>query len=125
MMVSILLGECLHFKELMKTGEQLFISIENSVTFTMSSYIKSKELDDVFPNFHIVLRRFLSTAVVNCTRERAFSVLKRVKNYLQSSTSEERLNALALLYIENELLNSIDLNDLINDFCSKKARKKL
>jgi len=122
---DILLDECLNFKELMKIEEQLFTSVENSVTFTMSSYIKSKELNDVFLNLHIVLRMFLSTAVANCTGERAFSVLKRVNNYLRSSMSEERLNALALLNIENELLNSIDLNDLINDFCSKKARKKL
>lgn len=64
---DILLDECLHFKELMKIEEQLFTSVENSVTFTISSYIKSKELDDVFPNLYIVLRMFLSTAVANCT----------------------------------------------------------
>jgi len=67
---------------------------------------------------------FLSTAVANCTGELAFSVLKRVKNYLLSSMSEERLNALALLNIESKLLNSIDLNDLINYFCSKKNKEK-
>jgi len=39
--------------------------------------------------------------------------------------SEERLNALGLLNIENELLNVIDLNYVINYFSSKKARRKL
>jgi len=98
---DVLLNACLHFKELMKIEEKLFTSVENSVTFTMSSYIKNKELDDVFPNLNTVLRMFLSTAVANCTGERSFSVLKRVKNYLRSTMSEERLNALALLNIEN------------------------
>jgi len=88
---DVLLDECLRFKELMKIEEKLFISAQNSVTFTMSSYIKSKELDDVFPNLNIVLRMFLSTAVANCTGKRAFFVLKWVKNYLRFSMSEKRL----------------------------------
>ncbi|KAF0760955.1 zinc finger MYM-type protein 1-like [Aphis craccivora] len=67
---DVLLDECLHFKELMKIEKKLFTSVENSVTFTMSSYIKSKELDDVFPNLNTVLRMFLSTAVPNCVGER-------------------------------------------------------
>ncbi|KAF0763872.1 zinc finger MYM-type protein 1-like [Aphis craccivora] len=108
----------------MKIEDKLFTSVENSVTFTMSSYIKSKELD-VFPNLNTVMRMFLSTAVANCTEERSFSVLKRVKNNLRSTMSVEKLNALALLNIENKLLNAIGLNDVINDFNSKKAKKKL
>lgn len=67
--------------------------------FYYSKELIVQELDDVFPNLYIVLRMFLCTAVANCTGERAFSVLKRVKNYLRSSMSEERLNALALLNI--------------------------
>jgi hypothetical protein len=112
------LDEYLHFKELIKIEEQLFTSVENSIIFIISSYIKSKEFVDVFPNLHIVLRMFFSITVANRTDERAFSVLKRVKKYLQSS--EARLNA--LLNIENELLNYINLNDLINNFCSKKVK---
>lgn len=39
---DVLLNECLHFKELMKIKEKLFKSVENSVTYTMSSYIKKR-----------------------------------------------------------------------------------
>ena len=98
----------------MKIEENLFKSVENSVTRTMLSYIKSKELDDVFPNLNIVLKMFLWTAVANCTGERACLVLKRVKSYLRSCISEERLNALTLLNIENKLLNAMDFNELID-----------
>lgn len=89
---DVLLDKCLYFKELMKIEEKLFTSVENLMTFTMSSYIKSKELDDVFPNLNIALKMSFSTAVANCTAERSFSVLKRVKNYLRSTMFEERLN---------------------------------
>jgi len=44
----VLLDECLHFKELMKILENLFKPVEKSVALTMLSYIKSKELDDIF-----------------------------------------------------------------------------
>lgn len=39
--------------------------------------------------------------------------------------SEQRLNALTLLNIGNKLLNAIAFNNLVNDFNSKKARKKM
>lgn len=87
--------------------------------------MKSKELNDVFSNLNVVLRFIHNTAVVNYTGERAFLLLKRVKNYLRSSISKKRLNALFLLNLENKLLNSKNVNDLINDFSSKRVRKKM
>lgn len=34
------------------------------------------------------------------------------------------MNSLALLYIEAEIMNTINYDDIINDFAIKKARKK-
>jgi len=48
---DVLLGECLHFKELMKIEEKLFTSVENSVTFTMS-YLTLK-VKSLMMFFHI------------------------------------------------------------------------
>ena len=41
----------------------------------------------------------------------------------QQRVSEGRLNDLAMLSIEAELAKRIDLQDIINDFAIKKARK--
>lgn len=60
---------------------------------------------------------YLSTALTNCSGERSFSALKRIKNYLRSTTSN-RLNALYLLNIENELLQNLDYSDIINEFAN-------
>ena len=49
--------------------------------------------------------------------ERSFSKLKMIKTYL-------RLEELALLYIEKEMLNKINYDNLINNFLSKKVWKK-
>ena len=42
-------------------------------------------------------------AVTSATAERSFSCLKRIKNYLRSTMSQERLNNLTLLHIERDL----------------------
>jgi hypothetical protein len=43
------------------------------------------------------------------TAERTFSVLKYLKSYLRSSTSEEHLNELALSYIHRDIDQTVDL----------------
>lgn len=67
---------------------------------------------------------FATMAVSNCSTERSFSCLKRIKNYLRSKMTEDRLNSLALLCIESEILLSLDFENLITDFATKKVRRK-
>ena len=78
-----------------------------------------------FPNVEIILKILLTMPISNASGERAFSCLKRIKNYLRNSMSEERLNNMAILYIESELLQIIDCDEIINKFAKQKARKKL
>jgi hypothetical protein len=65
----------------------------------------------------------LTIPVTVASAERSFSKLKLIKSYLRSTMSQQRLNGLALLAIEKEMLTEIDYNSLINDFASQKARK--
>lgn len=58
------------------------------------------------------------------TRERSFSKSKLIKSYLRSTVSQQRLNRLALLSIEKEILIEIDYNSLINNFASQKVNFK-
>ena len=56
--------------------------------------------------------------------EMSFSNLKLIKIYLRSSMSQEMLNGLAILSIEKDMLENIDVNVINNDFASQNARKK-
>lgn len=85
--------------------------------------LHSRRLRDVYPNVDIALRIFLSIQATNCSGERSFSTLKRVKTYLRASMGQDRLNALALLPIEAQLLQEIDYDDIIDIFARTKARK--
>ncbi|VVC34394.1 Ribonuclease H-like domain,HAT, C-terminal dimerisation domain [Cinara cedri] len=67
----------------------------------------------------------LCTPATNCSAERFFSTLKRVKSYLRLTMKEERLNALTVLNIESEITRELDYKDIIEDFANKQSRKKL
>lgn len=55
-------------------------------------------------------------------KESSFPVLKLVKYYLRSTLSEKKLNALAILYIENDILKTVCYEDIIK-FTDVKIRK--
>ena len=86
-------------------------------------FININEFIHAFPNVSIVFRLYLSLMISNCSDERSFSVLKSLKNQLRSSMGQKRLNSLALLCIENELLEKIDTDDIIKSFALRKSRK--
>ena len=77
-----------------------------------------------FPNVDIEYRIYLTLPVANTEGERSFSVLKRVKNYLRSTLSQEKLCDLSLLAIESDLTGVIDFEEIIDEFSKRKSRKK-
>ena len=89
----------------------------------MLKFINENEFMHAFPNVCVVFRLYLCLMISDCSGERSFSVLKRVKNQLCSSISEKRLNSLALLCIENKLLEKIDTDDIIKSLALSKFRK--
>ncbi|GJY53512.1 zinc finger MYM-type protein 1-like protein [Tanacetum coccineum] len=100
----------------------------------LSNYLPNKNLGpvdilnflkerDVFPNAMIAYRVLLTIPVTVASTERSFLKLKLLKSYLRSTMSQERLNGLALIVIENEQLDNIDYEDLMNSFASKNARR--
>ncbi|KAI3515564.1 hypothetical protein L1887_14464 [Cichorium endivia] len=81
-----------------------------------------KELD-YFPNACIAYRILLTIPVTVASAERSFSKLKFLKSYLRSTMTQERLSGLAMISIENEILESINYEELINQFAIKNARR--
>jgi hypothetical protein len=55
--------------------------------------------------------------------ERSFLKLNFFMIYLSSTITQERLNGLAILYIEKKLLDEIDLDDISDDFVSQNVRR--
>ena len=60
----------------------------------------------------------------NAVSERSFFTLKRVKNYLRSTTEEGRLNHLIFLHVHKELADGIDTVEVANLFVGDNQRRK-
>lgn len=86
--------------------------------------IHDNKLNSVFPNVEVAFRLYLCLPVANCSAERAFSKLNRVKNELRSTMKNPRLNALSLMTIERSLLREMTADEIIVEF-EKKKRKSM
>lgn len=71
----------------------------------------------------MALKIFLNIPVTTDTCERSLSKLKFIKNYLRSTTSQNRLTKMAILSLENSLANKLSFYVIIDDFAAIKARK--
>ncbi|KAG6456299.1 hypothetical protein O3G_MSEX009659 [Manduca sexta] len=83
--------ECLHLTEYLKIQSK---NEDSNSILEIYHLLKDNKIEDTLPNVEIALRIFLSMMVTNCSGERSFSKLKRIKNELRSTMLQERLNSL-------------------------------
>ncbi|CAB4019207.1 zinc finger MYM-type 1-like, partial [Paramuricea clavata] len=101
--------------DLMKDDNNVTLNVD-SLELRMYRLLLENNLETVFPNTAIALRIYLSLMISNCSGERSFSKLKLIKNQLRSCMTQKRLNSLIVLSIESDLLRSIDMSSIINEF---------
>ncbi|XP_050516601.1 52 kDa repressor of the inhibitor of the protein kinase-like [Diabrotica virgifera virgifera] len=87
---------------------------ENLPKSAVSSLEKCDQ--DFFPNIYVLLKLLAVLPVSVATVERSFSSLRRLKTYLRNSTSENRLNGLALLSIHRDF--AISNEEVLDKFAS-------
>ncbi|KAK5643808.1 hypothetical protein RI129_007653 [Pyrocoelia pectoralis] len=97
--------ECVLLKQFMTANDNK-MSLRHFYLF-----MKQNDLKEAFPYTEIALQRW-------------FSVVKRIKNYLRSRISEERLNSLAILNIEADLTKSINYDSVIDEFVNQFVHRK-
>ena len=78
-----------------------------------------------FPLLIKLLQIALTIVVSTAHCERSFSALKRIKTYLRSTMTEQRLIDLAVLSIERELSKQISLDQVVNEFASKDKNRRI
>ncbi|XP_052622342.1 uncharacterized protein LOC128127707 [Lactuca sativa] len=110
--------------ELFSELKVLKMTLPNDIIYAVEilDYVK---VVDCYPNTFIAYSILLTIHVTVASAERSFSKLKLLKNYLRLSMSQERLNGLTMLCIEKYMLDKIDLDNIINDFASRKARRNI
>ena len=79
---------------------------------------------DMFSEIDKILQLYLTIPVTTCTAERSFSSLRRIKTYLRSTMSEERLNNILLLHVHKEETDTLDLTEIARLFVSANTRRE-
>ena len=77
-----------------------------------------------FPEMCKLLTLLITLPVTFASAQISFSKLKLIKTYLRSMMSQERLDDLAILSIENKEAKQIDKKKLIKDFANVNACRK-
>lgn len=109
--------ECHHFQMYMKADK--LTRIRDCYT-----YVKKNSLISTFPNLEVAIRVYLTLPVTNCSAERSFSALKRIKSETRSTMEDEKLNSLMLLCTQSDITLKLDCDDIITNFAKLKMRKK-
>ncbi|XP_040369370.1 zinc finger MYM-type protein 1-like [Rosa chinensis] len=132
-----LMNYCMNLEDLLKDGDAF--DINGSDLFSELRYLKGaipketkravgvlnylKQMDGCYPNAWIAYRILLTIPVTVASAERSFSKLKLIKSYLRSTMSQERLNGLAMLSIEKDLVEKLEYSSLVETFAAKNARR--
>lgn len=97
--------------------------ISNNSPKEVLKYICANNCTSLYPNVYTALRILLTIPTTVASAERSFSKLKLIKNYLRSTMSQERLDGLAMLSIESDIAEELDLEEVVKTFAEIKARK--
>ena len=85
--------------------------------------VKNYSLLPTFQDLYTASVLFLTLPVTVATAERSFSKLKLIKTYLRNTVQDDRLSGLAVLS-ENAEGRKLDVSKIIDDFASRKARRR-
>uniref|UniRef100_A0A6P7GT49 52 kDa repressor of the inhibitor of the protein kinase-like n=1 Tax=Diabrotica virgifera virgifera TaxID=50390 RepID=A0A6P7GT49_DIAVI len=84
---------------------------------------KAYKLAEPLPNEQVLLQLLCTLPVTTSTAERTFSALRRMKTYLRTTMTEERLNGLALLHVHQDLSSALDAEEVLDVYARKHKRK--
>ena len=97
------------------------LPLYNSLSLSYNSLSLAYLLMILYIPFHPYIPK--SLLVTNCSGERSFSALKRIKNYLRSTLKDEKLNHVALMHVESSVLRKLTFNDVLDHFVERLTRK--
>ena len=76
------------------------------------------------PQAQYLAKLLLVMPATNAVSEKSFSALKRVKTYLRSITTDQRLNNVMTLHVHKDETDKLNLVDIADEFCSKSENRK-
>lgn len=91
-------------------------NVEDIVSFIISHCESTK---DIIPEVIKLLKIVLTIPVSTCTAERSFSALRRIKTYLRSTMTQQRLNDHMVVHVNREIADDLDLEEITDIFINR------
>ena len=79
---------------------------------------------DMAPNFISALKTYIVLPSSAFEAERSFSALRRLKTYLRSTQTQQRLNDLAILNVHRDHAEALDLAKANHEFVSRTQTRR-
>ena len=99
--------------------------VGKSISSIYEVFVELAPYRAAFPNLIKVLQIILTIAVTSASCECTFSSLKRIKTWLRTTMSEERLVDLATLSIERDKSANLSLDQVVTDFSNKENNRRI
>ena len=90
---------------------------------SLADIIKQAGTIVMFSEVLVLVKLFLTIPVTTASVERSFSALRRLKTYLRSTMTQNRLNNVALPHVHKNDADGIDLHDIARDFITANNRR--
>lgn len=100
--------------DIAKSREIPISSTQNAIDFLKSDISLRSMLNEL----NKLVKMILTVPVSSCTTERSFSALRRLKTFLRSTMSQNRLNDMAILHVHRN--ENVDIEIVANSFINKK-----
>ena len=108
--------------KMLKYSSQEFTSVQDVVDFLRGLQPSTKAM---YTELFKLVKLLLVFPVSSCTPERSFSVLKRVKSYLRTTMSQERLNHCCIVNTYSAIADEIDVKEIVTEFINSDSRAQI
>ena len=90
---------------------------------TVTDFMNHAGMKQTFSQFDKLLKLYLTIPMSNATSERAFSTLRRVKNYLRSRVTQRHLNHYVIMHAHKKLADGLDLVKVAKRFVNANEKR--
>nr|CAH7751726.1 unnamed protein product [Callosobruchus chinensis] len=93
-------------------------NVEDIVSFIISHCGSVK---DMIPEIIKLWKIIMTIPVSTCTAERSFSALRRIKTYLRSTMTQQRLNDHMIVHVNQKIADDLDVEEIADIFINRAA----
>ena len=98
--------------------------LETSCKGLLAAMTSNNTLANLLPDLATLLKIYLTLPSTCCEAEISFSVLRRLKNYMRTTMSQNRLNHLCILSVYKNIVDTLGQSQLVDEFVMRNEQRQ-